>query len=368
MPCFGCTNRGIVHDENSDSDPILNNGFRKLKTTNWLKDYNSDWIKDKLVEIRFKNTRKEYFTNSNNLRITEDDIVAVEAQRGHDVGTVSLTGNLVLNQLKKRNFRTDTVGFGKIYRKATKNDIRLWYESMEKEKPTLFRSRQIIKDLELDMKLSDVEYQADGSKAIFYYIADDRIDYRELIKLLAREFSIRVEMKQIGARQEAARIGGIGSCGRELCCSSWKTNLQSIPINSARIQELPLNMQRLAGQCGKLKCCMMYEMDNYMEARQDIPSILLELETESGTAFHHKTDILKRIMYYSYSVDDIEYLIPVSVERVKEIISLNKKGIKAEDLTQHSTQDKINVEYINEPDSIHRFDQRNSKKSGRRKR
>ncbi len=355
MACADCKNRGIIHDEDTDLEPYIHNGYKKLIANDWLKNYESRYEKDEIVEIRFKNTHKGYFINEAKLQLKTDDAVAVEVQRGHDIGTVSLTGKLVLNQLRKRNVDINNYKFAKIYRKATRNDLRVWSQSIEREQPVLHKARKIIREMELDMKLSEVEFQGDGSKAIFYYIADERVDFRELIKVLAKEFHIRIEMRQIGARQEAGMIGGLGSCGRELCCSSWKTNFQSIPLNSAKIQELPANVQKLAGPCGKIKCCMIYEIDTYMEAREDIPKILLELETVGGVAFHQKTDILNRIMYYSYTENSTENLIAVPVNRVKEIISLNKKGIKAESLIKEMVR-RNDVDYISKPDPINRFD------------
>ena len=362
MPCESCQNRGVIHNENEDTAPVTNNGYKKLNTINWLNHYKSIYDKDEIVEIQFKNTRKEYYLNYHQLVIQQNDIVAVETTRGHDIGTVTLTGSLVWNQIKKKNIAVGNYQFNKIYRKATKNDIRVWYASMEKEKPVMTRSRAIIKGLGLEMKLSDVEFQGDGTKAIFYYIAEKRVDFRELIKVLAKEFYIALEMKQIGARQEAGRIGGIGSCGRELCCSSWRTNLKSVPVNASKIQELPGNIQRLTGQCGKLKCCMMYELDTYMEAKKDMPRLLLELETTKGIAYHQKTDILKKIMYYSFNENSTENLIPVTVNRVKEIIGLNKKGIKVEYLTEQNTTVSSGVEYTHLPDSIDRFQKKRSNK------
>ena len=266
-------------------------------------------------------------------------------------------------------------GFGnlwKIYRRATANDLKQYREAIKLEKPVLISARKIIKKLGLEMKLGDVEYQGDKKKAIFYYIADDRVDFRELIKLLAAEFGIRVEMKQIGARQEAGRIGGIGSCGRELCCSSWKTDLHSVSLNVAKIQDLPANAQKLAGQCGKLKCCLMYELDTYLEAREEIPNTLLELETEKGTAYHRRTDLLNRIMYYSYDDALAEDLIPVPVEKVKEVINLNKRGIRVELTAYISTvkRPEESIRYFTEAESITRFDSmhKNKKKNRGRKR
>lgn len=335
MPgCNGCMSRGVIDSDSENTDLQTIEGYNKLPVTDWLNRYEKMQGKVEIVEVRFKNTRKEYYKNNNNLRLNKGDIVAVEAKYGHDIGTVSLSGNLVWLQLKRKRIDLENYDFREIYRLAKSSDIEKWKEALALEDQTMLRTRQIVKDLDLEMKVGDVEYQGDKSKAIFYYIAEDRIDFRELIKILAKEFGIRIEMKQIGVRQEAGRIGGIGSCGRELCCSSWKTEFNSVVLNAARVQELPASVQKLAGQCGKLKCCLMYELDTYMEAREKIPKVLLELETKDGTAYHHKTDILKRLMYYSYEKFSPVKLIPVTVDRVKEIINMNKKGIKADNLVR----------------------------------
>jgi cell fate regulator YaaT (PSP1 superfamily) len=363
MSCgsIGCLSRGITDISTDDSNVLINEGFSKLHVTDWLAVYADYFNKEEIVEVRFKNTRKEYFKNDNELDLQKGDIVAVEAQFGHDIGTVSLTGKLVAHQLKNKAIDPTKYEFRKIFRKAKPTDIQKWKEALELEHPAMIRTRQITRELNLEMKIGDVEYQGDKSKAIFYYIAEDRIDFRELIKILAREFRIRIEMKQIGARQEAGRIGGIGSCGRELCCSTWKTGFNSVTLNASKVQELPASVQKLAGQCGKLKCCLMYELDTYIEAREDIPKTLLELETEKGLAYHHKTDILKRIMYYSYDQKSPENLIPVPVDRVKEIIGLNKKGIKVNLITETSLHNKsVNneLEFLNSGNALpaNRFD------------
>ncbi len=332
--CSGCLSRGITETGTDDSNLNVVEGYNKLPVTDWLNKYKERAGKDTIVEVRFKNTRKEYFSNGNDLRLKKGDIVAVEAKFGHDIGTVSLTGNLVWMQLKNKGIDLDRYELKKIYRLAKAVDIQKWKEALELEESTMISTRQIVQKLKLDMKVGDVEYQGDKSKAIFYYIAENRVDFRELIRILAKEFDIRIEMKQIGARQEAGRIGGIGSCGRELCCSSWKTEFKSVNLDAAKIQELSSNAQKLAGQCGKLKCCLMYELDTYKEAKEEIPKVLLELETKDGIAFHHKTDILKRVMYYSYNKNMLEPLIPVPVDRVKEIINMNKRGIQADQLVE----------------------------------
>jgi cell fate regulator YaaT (PSP1 superfamily) len=308
-------------------------GCNKLDVHNWLEDIPNLDLETDLVEVRFKNTRKGFYKNVNKLRLTKGDIVAVEASPGHDIGIVSLTGPLVKDQIKRAGFTySSEEEIKKVYRKAKGVDIEKWYQSIEQERPTMLRSRDIASRLSLDMKIGDVEYQGDKTKAIFYYIADDRVDFRELIKKYAEEFKVRIEMKQIGARQEAGRIGSIGTCGRELCCSTWLSSFVSVTTNSARFQEVSLNPQKLAGQCGKLKCCLNYELKCYLDAQQDFPKTEIPLELLDGTAYHQKTDIFRRLMWYSFSKDEAVNLTPVPVEKVKEIQELNKKGIKVKNL------------------------------------
>src|SRR5690554_2107677 len=257
----------------------------KLHATDWLKDIKGVG-ENNIVEVRFKNTRKDFYRNVNNLKLKAGDLVAVEASPGHDIGIVSLTGELVTEQMKKYKVTTVNGELRKIYRHARPLDIDKWKEAISLEYETMIRSRQITADLKLNMKIGDVEYQGDRTKAIFYYIADERVDFRELIKVLAERFKVRIEMRQIGARQEAGRIGGIGPCGRELCCSTWMTNFKSVTTNAARYQEISLNPQKLAGQCGKLKCCLNYELDAYLDAQKDFPNTAIPLETEDGTWYH----------------------------------------------------------------------------------
>jgi len=329
MSCVGCKAKEMLNKNNivTNYDDI---SCGKLNSYDWLNDMpQADSIL--LTEVRFKNTRKEFFLNKNNFYLKRGDYVAVEAIHGFDVGQVTLTGKMAELQFKKKK----TKGYKEqvIYRKATLSDIEKWQTVRLRDKPVMIQARKWVAKLGLKMKISDVEFQADGSKAIFYYIADERVDFRELIKHFAREFNVRVEMRQIGARQEAAMIGGIGSCGNELCCSAWRTNLATVSGNAARIQELPQNIQKLTGQCGKLKCCLMYEMDSYLEAQKDFPDILLELETEKGIAYPKKREVLKRIVWYGMSKTDNTKLVPLSIERIKEIIMLNKKGIGVSSLT-----------------------------------
>lgn len=307
----------------------------KLNVYDWMYDIPETITSQDIIEIRFKNTRKGFYQNTNKLRLKTGDIVAVESNPGHDIGVVSLTGELVKEQLDHYDIEPEETEFKKIYRKAKQTDIEKWIKAIELEHKTMIKSRQIAADLGLDMKIGDVEYQGDITKAIFYYIADDRVDFRELIKILADQFRIRVEMKQIGARQEAGRIGGIGSCGRELCCATWISDFVSVTTNSARMQELSLNPQKLAGQCGKLKCCLNYELPCYIEAQRDFPNKSILLETREGSARHFKTDVYRRILWYVYTNEN-NNLYAMSVERVNEIIAMNKKGKKPEKLADQA--------------------------------
>jgi cell fate regulator YaaT (PSP1 superfamily) len=332
--------------EKCDDRAIANNlpcsgklsGCAKLDSFNWMGEIPMASDYNEIAEIRFKNTRKGFYRNVNGLRIRKGDYVAVEASPGHDIGIVSLTGELVLKQMKKYGILPDSEDLKKIYRKAKPADIDKWKETIMLEHTTMIKSRKIAEKLNLEMKIGDVEYQGDSTKAIFFYIADERVDFRELIKVLADEFKIRIEMKQIGARQEAGRIGGIGSCGRELCCASWLSNFVSVTTSAARLQEVSLNPQKLAGQCGKLKCCLNYEVQCYIDAQKGFPSKEIILETEKGPAYHYKTDIYRRIMWYGFEKDEetITRLIPVPVERVDEIIELNRKNKKVPDLIELS--------------------------------
>lgn len=337
--------------------------YTKLNTINWLKNIPATRDSSNLVEVRFKNTRKEIFENANNLRITEGDIVAVEASPGHDIGIVSMTGELVERRLKQQNVSAANTEFKKIYRKAKNSDVEKWRQAVSLEKVTMLKARKIADELNLNMKIGDVEYQGDKTKAIFYYIADERVDFRELIKILAEEFKIRIEMRQIGTRQESGRIGGIASCGRELCCATWLTDFVSVTTNAARHQELSLNPQKLAGQCGKLKCCLNYELDSYLDAKKNFPNTDIALETKQGTAHYQKTDIFKKIVWYSYSESYSENLIPVTVERVKEIIEVNKQGDKPEKLTDETSALEQPLGFKNDvgEDSIDRFEKNNKK-------
>lgn len=342
----------------------------KLHVYDWLGDVISIVNTTDLVEVRFKNTRKDYYRNISNLKLDQDDIVAVEANPGHDIGIVTLTGDLVLEQIKKHKVTTVNGELRKIYRKAKPADIDKWKEAIALEHQTMLQSRQIANNLKLDMKIGDVEYQGDRTKAIFYYLADDRVDFRQLIRVLADTFKIRIEMKQIGARQEAGRIGGIGPCGREICCASWINNFVSVTTNSARYQDLSLNPQKLAGQCGKLKCCLNYEVDTYIDAQKDFPSTNVQLEIENGTYQFQKSDILKRIYYYSKVGDQSGSFIPVAVDSVKEILLSNQKGRKAsllgEEPEKKPAVEKIVFEAGSSRDTLTRFDDPSQIKHKRR--
>lgn len=330
--------------ENTDIIACKQDGYAKLHSYDWLKDIPGNANDIEYVEVRFKNTRKSIYYNQNNLRLDIGDIVAVEASPGHDIGVVSLIGELVNNRLRADGVDIKNAEFKRIYRKAKPADIDKWKEAIDLEHTTMLGARKIAEDLKLNMKIGDVEYQGDKTKAIFYYIADERVDFRELIKILADRFKIRIEMRQIGARQEAGRIGGIGACGRELCCSTWITNFVSVTTNAARFQEVSLNPQKLAGQCSKLKCCINYEIDAYMDAQLEFPDRAIALETMEGTAYHQKTDIFKGIMWYSFDREIPVNLTPISVERVRQIQQINKKGEKPNKLGE------LAVGAISEPD------------------
>ncbi|NLV18259.1 MAG: hypothetical protein GXY51_02070 [Bacteroidetes bacterium] len=321
------------NDEESVSpDLSYKPGYNKLDSYNWLHELPGCSEENDIVEVRFKNTRKGFFKNVNSLNLQTGDIVAVEASPGHDIGRVSMTGCLVRLQMKELRMPLQVEEMKKVYRKARPVDLQKWEEAKMLETPTMLRSRQIAEELKLNMKIGDVEYQGDKTKAIFYYIADERVDFRQLIRVLAEEFRVRIEMRQIGARQEAGRIGGIGPCGRELCCSTFITNFMSVTTTHAKYQELSLNPQKLAGQCGKLKCCLNYELDCYVDAQKSFPPKDIPLETKEGTAYFQKMEVHKGLFWYTPDPQTSINLIPVPVQRVREIQAMNKKGQKAEKL------------------------------------
>ena len=336
----------------------------KLHSYDWLSDIPGEKNDFDMVEVLFKNTRKGYYKNSMNIPLQIGDVVAVEANPGHDIGTVSLTGKLVAIQMKKANLRPDAE-IRRIFRKAKPADLEKFEAAKAREYDTMIKSRQIAKQLHLDMKIGDVEYQGDGNKAIFYYIADERVDFRQLIKVLAETFHIRIEMKQIGARQEAGRIGGIGPCGRPLCCSSWMNSFVSVATSAARYQDISLNPQKLAGQCAKLKCCLNYEVDDYVESIKRLPAKEVHLETTTGTYYFFKRDVFKREITYSTDKNIPANLVTISAERAFEIIALNKNGVKPDDLKLESEADKAAIKEFGDivgQDSVTRFDKNKKKK------
>ena len=336
---------------------------KQLNTYDWLADIPGNAEESDMVEVQFKNTRKGYFRNSNKIPLEKGDIVAVEATPGHDIGVVTLTGRLVPLQMRKANIKSEA-DIKRIYRKAKPVDMDKYNEAKAREHSTMIRARQIALDLNLNMKI--VEYQGDGNKAIFYYIADERVDFRQLIKVLADAFHVRIEMKQIGARQEAGRIGGIGPCGRELCCATWMTSFVSVSTSAARYQDISLNPQKLAGQCAKLKCCLNYEVDCYVEAQKRLPSKEIELETKDGVFYFFKADILSNQITYSTDKSIPANLVTISGRRAFEVIGLNKRGIKPESLLEetHRTEPKKPVDLL-EQESLTRFDRnRKNKNSG----
>jgi len=324
--------QGQTGEEPIMPDITYKPGYNKLDSFNWLKNIPDVPDENDIVEIRFKNTRKGFYRNVNGLRLETGDVVAVEASPGHDIGRVSMIGHLVAEQLKKTKAFPSLEDMKKVYRKAKAVDIQKWEEAKKLEITTMLRSRKISEELNLNMKIGDVEYQGDKTKAIFYYIADERVDFRQLIKVLADEFRVRIEMRQIGARQEAGRIGGIGSCGRELCCSTYITNFISVTTTHAKYQELSLNPQKLAGQCSKLKCCLNFELDCYVEAQRSFPPREIPLEALDCTAWFQKMEVHKGIYWYSTDQHSSANMIALPVERVREIQALNKKGKKVEKL------------------------------------
>ena len=334
----------------------------KLDNFDWLCDIEAARSATDFVEVQFKNTRKGYFLNKEHLPLQKGDIVAVEASPGHDIGTVTLTGKLVLFQMKKNRYRFDEEP-KKVYRYAKPADIEKYEEAKNREHETMIRSRQIAADLGLNMKIGDVEYQGDGNKAIFFYIADERVDFRQLIKVLAETFHVRIEMKQIGARQEAGRIGGIGPCGRALCCSAWISSFISVATDAARYQDLSMNPQKLAGQCAKLKCCLNYEVDAYVEGRKLLPSRKAELYTKDSTYYHFKTDIFEKEITYSTDRNAPVNTVTITSQRAFEIINMNRNGDKP--FSMHSNtelkEDKRDSKDILE-DNISRFDKIKKKK------
>lgn len=372
MACTSCsTNDGSAPKGCNNHGTCGTDSCNKLTVFDWLSNMVTPGAAQfDAVEIRFKNSRKEFFRNANNLPLNIGDVVATEASPGHDIGIVTLTGELVRVQMKKKNIEPQAE-LPKVYRKATQKDIDVWSEFRMKEDRIQVRSREIAIELRLQMKISDVEFQGDGSKAIFYYTAEERVDFRQLIKEFAREFNTRIEMKQIGFRQEAARLGGVGSCGRELCCSTWLTDFRSVNTSAARYQQLSLNPQKLAGQCGKLKCCLNYELDTYTDALKSFPSTDTLLQTEKGEAMCQKIDIFKELMWFAYK-DNTAHWHVLPVARVKEIVEENKKGKKvtsvedfAVEITSNSEKETDFKDTIGQ-ESLTRFDAPKKKKNNNR--
>lgn len=365
---FDCS-RGCAVERTDEGELICTyrHGCCKQEVYNWLSGVRQEQFKD-YFEVRFKNTRKGIYINTSGQSIKTGDLVIVEAANGHDLGIVTLEGPIVARQMECRGIDPSATEFKKIYRKAKIFDIEKWQEAIAREHETMIRSRQIAAELGLEMKIGDVEFQGDGTKAIFYYIADGRVDFRQLIKVFAEEFRIRIEMKQIGARQEAGLIGGLGVCGRELCCSNYISSFQSITTSSARCQDLSLNPQKLAGQCGKLKCCLNYETAAYQDAQTRIPKLNGPLEFMDGAAYLMKTDILRETMYFSYEQGSLANLYPLPASRVKEIIRMNRNGEKPESLKPDTVPAAPEFVSAVGDDSITRFDDTRKKKRNNQKR
>ena len=355
----GCVISG--NEETGAEDIRYRQGCCKLEVYDYLKGIGQEQY-NTLFEVRFKNTRKGFYVNASGQTIKTGDLVVVEAQTGHDLGIVTLEGPIVARQMKCRGVDPEKTVFRKIYRKAKTYDIERWQDAIAREQETMIRSRVLAANLGLEMKIGDVEFQGDGTKAIFYYIADGRVDFRQLIKDFAEEFHIRVEMKQIGARQEAGLIGGLGICGRELCCANYITEFKSITTSAARVQDLSLNPQKLAGQCGKLKCCLNYEVSNYMDAHSRIPKVSEPLEFEDGLAYLVKTDILAETMYFSYEKGSLTKMYPLPASEVREIIMMNRNGQKPETLLPDVEPTAPDFITAVGDDSISRFDEARKKK------
>ncbi len=353
--------RGLIDEPftNDRDGSLFKHGCCKLDSQEWLNHIPLPAESDKfdIVEVRFKNSHKDFFKATQGYELLVGDIVAVEASPGHDIGIVTLTGETARLQLKKKSSYMRTDNIKQVYRRARVSDIEKWVVAVEREMDSIHKTKTIINDLSLEMKLNDIEYQGDNTKAIFYYTAEERVDFRQLIKVLAEEFKVRIEMKQIGVRQEAARLGGIGSCGRELCCATWITKFRSVTTNTARLQQLSLNPQKLAGQCGKLKCCLNFENDCYLDALNQFPDCNKVLITKNGEAVHQKSDVFKKVMWYSY-VNDRSKILAINIDKVRQIISMNETGKYPEKLEDFAIVTEKKVEYGNgqEQNDLHRFD------------
>lgn len=374
MGCSSCSSGGGTPRGCKNNGTCSSGGCNKLGVFDWLANMQlpAGQAAYDILEIRFKNSRKAFYRNSKNLSVQVGDVVVVEASPGYDVGVVSVVGELARIQVKKKAPGLKPMETRKIIRVATQEDVDKWSQARTLESEVMFRSRTLAVNIGLEMKISDVEYQGDLSKATFYYTAEGRVDFRQLIKDMADQFRIRVEMRQIGSRQEAQRLGGIGSCGRELCCSTWLTDFRSVSTSAARYQQLSLNPQKLAGQCGKLKCCLNYELDMYLESIKSFPTTDTKLQTEKGSAFHIKTDVFKRQMWYLYEGDAGMGggLVPLSPERVREIAQMNAKGKKPSDLKEYIEQVVIrepNYDNVDDQDALTRFDSAFKNKNKRKK-
>jgi len=359
----GCENNGTCGIDSCN----------KLTVFDWLSNMTlpKDETPFNWVEVRFKNGRKHYYKNSENLSLNIGDVVATQAQSGHDIGMVTLVGELVRVQMKRKKVLEESEDVLKVYRKASQKDIDIWSTARDKEEAMKVKARQFAIDLKLQMKISDIEYQGDASKATFYYTAEERVDFRELIKVFAKEFRTRIEMKQVGFRQEAARLGGIGSCGRELCCSTWLTDFRSVSTSAARYQQLSLNPQKLAGQCGKLKCCLNYELDSYLDALKSFPKTDIKLQTEKGIAVCQKTDIFKGHMWYAYEGEWMNWH-KLTTTQANEIIEINSKRKKVASLEEYAEEliedTKTDFGNVVGQDSLTRFDSPKHKKKRRNNR
>ncbi len=376
MACSSCSSGGGLPAGCKNNGTCSSGGCDKLAVYDWLANMETPAGQKKFdcVEVRFKNGRKEYYRNENELPMVMGDVVAVEGSPGHDIGTVSLTGELVRLQMRKRKIDHESHEVKKVYRKASQSDIEKWQRAQEREVPTMYKARELALKGKLKMKISDVEFQGDNNKATFFYTADGRVDFRMLIKDLAREFGVRIEMRQIGARQEAARLGGIGSCGRELCCTTWLTDFRSVNTAAARYQQLALNPQKLAGQCGKLKCCLNYELDAYLEEFKTFPDTNVRLKTEKGEARFVKMDIFRGVMWYCYT-GEFSAFVELKRNSVSEILRLNKAGERPkclEDFCEEKEETKrLDFKNVVGQDDLKRFDKKkpkgNRNKGNRRK-
>ena len=376
---MGCTTCSNNKTENSVPNGCKSNGncasggCERMSVFNWLADlpFPSGMKIFDVVEVAFKNGRKDFYRNEKRLNLCKGDTVTIEGAPGFDVGIVMLTGELVKHQMKRKKVSTPTRELKKIYRKSSESDIASWKDARSREWETMHQAREMAIKLGLEMKISDVEYQGDGKKAIFYYTANQRVDFRELIKMMAGQFKIRIEMKQIGSRQEAGRLGGIGACGRELCCSTWLTDFRSVSTSAARYQQLSLNPQKLAGQCGKLKCCLNYELDQYADALKMFPDVRRPLKTKEGDAIHIKTDVFRRMMWFLVQKEKGgNSIIPLEIEKVREVIEMNKNGIYPKDLNSFAVVEEAEVEPAYEnvvgQDDLTRFDKNFNKKKKRK--